>query len=264
MKRTLLEMVQSIMNDMDADEVTSILDTFESEQVASIIRDTYFVLIDSRNWPHLKQFVTMTETDANTPTHITVPDEVKELIDLRYDMAKNGETRRKYKKLVYQYPDKFLDHTNQRNNDNDNIQLVTDPSGAELLIRNDVRPQYWTSFDDQTIVTDAFDSDVDTFLQASKTQCYAYVTPVWTHEDAFIPDLPEEAFTGLVEESKSMAFYTLKQMPHEKAEVRAQKADTWLSRKAFVTQGGVRYSNFGRRRRYNTNAHKPHPLEKND
>ena len=40
-KMTLLAMVQDILNDMDGDEVNSISDTVEAEQVAQIIKTTY-------------------------------------------------------------------------------------------------------------------------------------------------------------------------------------------------------------------------------
>ena len=263
MKKTLYELVSGILNDMDADEVDTIADTFESEQVAIIVRDSYFALIDSRNWPHLKQFTTLTESDATTPTHLTVPETAKEVIQITYNVAKVGETRRKYKVMTYIYPDEFLAKVNKRNNDEANIDLITDPSGVELLIKNDKAPEYYTSFDEETLVFDSYDVAVETYLAQAKFQVHAVITPTWVHEDAAVPDLPEEAFTLLLEEAKSAAFLNLKQMVNEKAEQRSIKADAWLSRKAFTVKGGIRYSNFGRGRgglRRTT----PHPLDKDN
>ncbi len=42
MRRTLLDMVQEILSDMDSDEVESIDDTVEAEQVVSILKSTYY------------------------------------------------------------------------------------------------------------------------------------------------------------------------------------------------------------------------------
>ena len=42
MKRTLLEMVQSILSDMDSEDVNAVSDTLEAQQVASVIEDTYY------------------------------------------------------------------------------------------------------------------------------------------------------------------------------------------------------------------------------
>ncbi len=263
MKRTLLEMVQSIINDMDGDEVSSIDDTFEAEQVAVIVREAYYSLIDSRNWPHLKQLLAVTETDAASPTTVSIPDPVKEVVDLRFNKQKVGETRRRYQKVEYLHPDEFLDYTNQRNNDNPNIDIVTTPQGAELFVQNDANPKYWTSFSDTAIMFDSYDKDLYTHIPATSLQCYGYVTPTWNHSNAFTPDLPEEAFSLLLEEAKSTAFYNLKNMVNEKAESRAQRADAWLSRKAWVSKGGVRYPNYGRKG-IGYSSRKPHPLEKND
>ena len=44
MRNTLLQMVQSILSDMDSEAVNSISDTVEAEQVASVIQDTFFEL----------------------------------------------------------------------------------------------------------------------------------------------------------------------------------------------------------------------------
>ena len=40
-KMTVLEMVQDILNDMDSDEVNSINDTIEAQQVANTVRTVY-------------------------------------------------------------------------------------------------------------------------------------------------------------------------------------------------------------------------------
>jgi len=44
-KMTVLEIVQDILNDIDGDEVNSIDDTLESEQVAQIVKSTYDAII---------------------------------------------------------------------------------------------------------------------------------------------------------------------------------------------------------------------------
>lgn len=44
MRKTLLEMVQDILSEMDSDEVNSINDTVEAEQVATIIKNCYLAL----------------------------------------------------------------------------------------------------------------------------------------------------------------------------------------------------------------------------
>lgn len=255
-------MVQSILSDMVGDEVNSINDTVESEAVALIVRDSYFELINRRNWPHLKKLIQVDNSiDATKPTHLAIPEKAKELILVNYDVHKFGETRVQYQPITYQYADDFLARINARNSDQSNIDIIEDFSGTQLLIRNDTAPQFWTSFDDRFFVFDAYDNTVDSTIQASKMQVQAYMTPNFFLQDDFLPDLPEEAFTLLLEEAKSMAFINLKQMVNEKAEGRARKADSWMSRQSFTLKGGVRYGNYGRNNRPRM---RKQPLEKND
>jgi len=57
MKRTLLDMVQEILSDIDSDEIESIDDTVESEQVVSILKSTYYAMMSNRDWPHLRRSI---------------------------------------------------------------------------------------------------------------------------------------------------------------------------------------------------------------
>lgn len=206
MKMTLLEIVVDILNDLDSDEVNSIDDTAEAQQVAQIVKSTYFAIISNRNWPHLKRGIKL-ESSGNTayPSHMKLADNVKELSFVNYNKAGVGDTRKLYKEVRWMEPEDFLRHTNMRNNTEQNVDVITDYSGIELLIRNDQQPTYYTSFDDTNLVFDSYDSAVDDTLQESKVQAQGYVNPTWYSLDEFIPDLPEEAFTYLLEEAKSRA-----------------------------------------------------------
>jgi hypothetical protein len=249
MKLTLLKITQDILNDMDSDEVNSIDDTVESQQVANIVRQCFFELIANRNWPHLKKFITLDSSGTSAkPTHFRVPENMKELIQFNYDCRRPEDGNKLvYQEVRYIYPDEFLRMTSVRNSTSANVQTVVLDNGIKLLVFTDKPPQYWTSFDDDFIVCDSYQNTIESTLQSSKTQVMAYMEPSWKHTDDGIPDLPSEAFPMLVEESKSTAFFVLKQMVNQKAETKAQRQQRWLSRKAWRTHGGVRYANFGRR-----------------
>lgn len=247
-KMTLLELTQDILSDMDSDEVNSIDDTFESQQVAQIVKSTYIAMMSNRNWPHQLKLLSLDASGDNAlPTHVTVKESIKEMVSVNYNKAKQGETRRQYQPVKWIEPDDFLRHTNRRNSDEDNIDIIVDPSGVELLIRNDLAPTYFTTFNDDVLVFDAYDSEVDDTIQESKIQARAYVMPNWTHLDDAIPDLPDEAFTALLEEAKSRAMFKLKQMADSKAEQESRRQQTWLSRKAWRVAGGIKYADYGRK-----------------
>lgn len=249
-KLSLLEIVQDILNDISSDFVNSIDDTEESQQVAQIVKSTFFAMMSNRNWPHLKRGLTITPySDSSKPTHMKVVEDIKELLFINYDTRKSGETRKKFTEIKWMEPDVFLRKTNQEDNTKSYVNTVQDPSGLELFIRNDKAPQFYTSFDDNTLVFDSFDNAVDSTLQQTKMQAHGYVFPSWTHTDSFVPDLPAEAFTALIEEAKSKSAMKLNQSPDQKAEQEAVRQNRWLSRKGWQINGGIQYPDYGRKPR---------------
>lgn len=247
-KMTLLEIVQDILSDMNGDVVNSIDDTDEAQQVAQIVKSTFQAIMSNRNWPHTRQLLHLTaSTDSDLPTHMYIDEDIKEMISVFYDKRKLGDTRLLYQEVKYKDPDDFLRYTNTRNSDNDNVEVITDTSGVVLLIINDKAPTYYTSFDDVTLIFDSYDAEVDDTLQASKTQARAYVTPEFTMDNDYIPALPEEAFSALLEESKSRAQFKLHETQDVKSEQESTRQQRWLSRKAWKVAGGIRYPNYGRK-----------------
>lgn len=250
MKKSLLEIVQDILNDLDSDAVNSIDDTVEAQQVASIVRQCFEEMTSNRNWRHTRALVQLEHAGSlSKPNYLLLPERLKELVSFNYDKRKEDETKVVLQEVKYKHPDEFLRYVSSRNSTLDNVSEIVDFSGTTLLILNNTAPTYWTSFDDKYIVTDSYDKTVDDTLKKSKTQCIAYLSPEWSHTNSAIPDLPEEAFAALREEAKSTAFYTLKQMANEKAEQKAGRQQRWLSRKAWRANGGVRYQDFGRKAR---------------
>ena len=249
MRKSLLDITQDILNDLDADAVNSINDTIESQQVAQIIRTCYENLIAPRNWPHLKKIIQLEAADdINKPNYLRVPASIKEVESIRYDCQKLDEDRIQFKEIKWKEPDSFLRLVSQRNSTLSTVSTVVDFSGTQLLILNNQHPTYYTSFDDDYVVFDSYDEAVDSTLKKSKSQCIAYVHPTWEHVDDFIPDLPTEAFPALIEEAKSTSFVVVKQVANQKAEQKARKQERWLSRKAWQVKGGIVYPNYGRRR----------------
>lgn len=249
MKRTLIDIVREILSEMDSDDVNALGDTVESIQVASIVRSCYFEIIANRNWPHLRKLLQLEHSgDPNRPTHLKVPENIKELVFFKYNKFKGNSTVTSlFGDVTYKYPDEFLRLVSGRSFNSAHTIQIADFSGTSLLILDNVAPTYWTSFDDSYIVCDSYDKAVDDTLQKHKTQALMYIHPTWIHTEDAIPDLPAEAFPALVEEAKSTAFLTLKQMANDKAEQKARRQERWLARKAWQTHGGVRYDNYGRK-----------------
>lgn len=245
---TLLDVVQEVMAPMDSDEVNSIMDTIESEQIVTIAKSVYRNMVSNRNWPFFRRALQFNSSGSlDLPTHMNMQDEVKELVFLNYNVMREGDVRKRYDKMHWLEPDEFLYKTNQNNDDADNTVIVTDPSGIELIIRNDTPPRYFTSFDDITLVFDAYDKTVDDTLKSSKMQALGYIMPTFVPSDDWVIDLPREAISAYIAEVKSTCFIDLKQQVNEKAEAEARKQQSWLSRKNWRAHGGIQYQNYGRK-----------------
>lgn len=248
-KMTLLELTQDIINDLNGDFVNSIDDTVESQQIAQIIKSTYFSLMHVRNWRGNQQLLQLIASgDEALPTHVTLPENLSELTFINYDCHRLNQDRKIYRTIRYIYPEEFLRRQNQYNDSQDNVDIIQDPSGVELMIRNDMPPTVWTSFDDKVVIFDSYDKEVDDTIQSSKIQAMGYVTPGWLMEDSFIPVLPEEAFTLLLEEAKSRASLKLNQIPDQKAEQESVRQNRWLAGKQWRAHKGARTPNYGRGR----------------
>lgn len=218
MKRTLLELVQSILNDMDSEGVNSISDSDEAQQVASVVRDTFYNIVAARKIPEHDRLIKLTSlSDSTKPTHFLYPDSVKEIRKFEY----NG------REVRWKDPVTFLDDMPQFG-DNDAV-AVSDPiSSVTLYVKDTKDPSYYTSFDDEYIICDSYDAAVDTVLQNSKTRCWGTQYPSFELTDDFVPDLDEAMSSYLLAEAKSVCFSVFKSGSDPKIEQSARRLKAYV------------------------------------
>jgi len=107
MKRTLLEMVQSILNDMDSEAVNSINDSVEAQQIASVIEDVYYNIVAARNIPEHQQLLKMTSLSSSVrPTHFQYPTNTREIVSLAYNTDTQGKIN--FQEMYFVEPMDFL------------------------------------------------------------------------------------------------------------------------------------------------------------
>lgn len=245
---TLLEIVQDILNDIDGDEVNSINDTTESLQVAQIVKTTFFNIIDGKDFGHKKTMVQLEGLNLPAkPNYLKIPDIIENIEWLKYNSRTSTDTKDKYLHLTYKNPVDFMTMVDSRDSSATNITVVTDFSGITLNIRNDIAPQYFTSFDDVYIITDAYDLAVESTHQSSKNSCYGKTTLSFTLSDTFTPDLPTQMFSYLLAESKATAFIVLKQTENPKAEQHSRTQRRRMSQQSWKVENGITYPDYGRK-----------------
>jgi hypothetical protein len=90
-KKTLLEIVQIVLSDMSSDDVSSIDDSVEAQQVANIVIGCYDEMMANRNWPHTKKLMPLqASASLSKPCFFKIPEEVKELKQIEYYVGTAG------------------------------------------------------------------------------------------------------------------------------------------------------------------------------
>jgi len=249
-KKTLLDMVQQILSDSDGDDVNSITDTVESDQCARVVRDTFDQIVDLHDLHHIKTNKQLTATGASTPTVMTRPEGFYNIEFLKYNKKVTAGGDQKYEYVTFIEPSHFLQFTGNRAASDSTVTEVTLDSGHIILVRNDQAPTYWTMMEGyDSIIFDAYDSDLETNLQASKSLAYGVQKPTLALADATEPDLPNHLATLLLREARAMYFDLYKDgitseidRTRRRAEVRAQRL-----RRIAKNQDNDNGPNFGRK-----------------
>lgn len=196
-KLTLLAVVNHYMDATDGFRVSSIDDTLESQQVASICEKVFNDLVNDVFSSGLTENLVQLESlaDSAKPNYLKLPDTAMRVNDSRvmYNVTngESGASTLNYKEIEYLRPEDFLDLIGKRSTNTTNTQIVTDFSGYQMVIKNKSAPQYYTDFDDEHLVFDSFDSDVDSVLQSSKSGILTSEQRTFTQSDVYVIDFPE-------------------------------------------------------------------------
>lgn len=229
MKYTLLELVQAILAALESDEVNSIDETADAEQVASIVKETYFELVSALDLPEHYDFIELTATSTSTPTIMTLPSNVLAIDWIKYDNKTTSDDGPLYKLVSFQDMDSFLNIMHSLDPGQSNIadfQLSTNSASVDIYAWNDKFPQYYTTFNDNTLIFDSYHVTYDSNLQSNKTLCYGLVAPTFTLSNTFTPDLDAKQFALLLSEAKAQAFEEMGRRTNPKAERRARQG--WI------------------------------------
>lgn len=226
-------MVQRILAAMDSDEVNSISDTTESNQVALLIEGVYNDLVAEANLPNIGTMFQLNASGDNAkPTLMTLPDEILSLGWVKYDYKEDAEDidTPNYTLVEYKELYDFLSITGNYRGQVDEVGTfeheIDNGSNTDTITffyLDDRHPTYYTTFDDGTLIFDSYNAVEDTTLQKSKTQAWGTVAPEFSQSDDFTPNLNTLQFSLLMNEAKARAFVELKQASNTNAEGHARR-----------------------------------------
>lgn len=236
---TLLDYTQQILNSMDGDEVSSITDTTESLQIANIVKTVYNDIQARADIPEHYTLFELTATSSSLqPTIMFRPSDVMSIEWVEYDKVVTGNTDPLYLPVIFKPLDEFLriqDSLRVSDTEVASFDYTIGSDAITFIYRNDKAPDFYTTFNDATMIFDSYDSLVDSTLQKTKTRCYGRKDQAFTLSNSFVPFLDRDLSTLLLNEAKVLAFAELKQMSHDVARQWATRG--WV--KSQKTKRGI-------------------------
>lgn len=256
MKQTLLQITQDVLSSLSSDEVNSIGDTSESLQVANMVKQKFFDIASRVPLPENEMLLQLDGSGSTTtPILMYVPDGVASIKWIKYfDSTVTGGSAVGYQDVCILPTRSFIDTVTKFNPTETGVasfSLSDQTTGKNFLFyyRNDRRPQFCTIIKNQFVIFDSYIKTIDDTLQTSKTMAFGQMNPVFLMEDGFIPDLADEQFPLLLNEVKALAFFELKQQPHQLAMQETKRGWSNIQKNKAVTNRPTYFDeipNFGR------------------
>lgn len=249
MKQTLLDLTQNILSAMSSDEVNSISDSAESMQVAQIVKNKFYDIIAREDLPDQDQLFQLDPSnDVDAPTLMYLPAGCSKLTWIKYYNSNVNDTTDTtdhdintdiiptastdpsappgYTYVTVLPIQQFMDMMlgfNPMNTDVETFTFTEAGRSYTFYYKNDKQPQYCTILSNRYVIFDGYDATQDSTLQASKTMCMGQTVPIFEMTDTFIPPLDDQQFPLLLNEAKALAYYEIKQQPHQMANVELKR-----------------------------------------
>lgn len=206
--KTVLSYVQGALSTMDSDNVDGIGETVESVQIATLLQDTYYELLNRQEWEFLKGPISLVSAvSIADPTRFAVANAVRHYLGIWYNISDDTTVERR--EMRYMEPVEFL--RGFSGGAATGKQLVTLESQLQFYVRTDRSPHFYTTFDDVSVHFDAVDSSIESTLQTAKVSAYGLALPSFSVADTFVPELPEHMIPLLQASLNSAAHLYFKQ-----------------------------------------------------
>jgi len=194
MDRTLLYTVQRVLEKLNLDPVNSINDTEDAMLVAREAESTFYDLMTRAEWKDKEDLIEVESvSDLDNPTMLHLGGEVHKITSFRYDVTSDTDENKVIRRLIWLDPEEFLKRSYTLNTSMDNVQ-ESNYKDIPIFIRNDKAPEYYTSFDNEYLVLDSYDSAVEDMVQGDKAICYGTVVPEWTEYDEFVIPIQDSLY----------------------------------------------------------------------
>src|SRR5687768_11326423 len=151
MKYTLLELTQAVLSSMDSDEVNSINDTVESQQVVEVIKTVYDDIISRGDLQSNKTLFNLVPSgDITKPVLMTKPEGLDRVEWIKYNRMLVTEVDPLWNEMTFLSPGDFIEYTHNFNpsqSDVGSFDYIADGNVITFAYKNDSSPQYYTTID---------------------------------------------------------------------------------------------------------------------
>lgn len=249
MRYSLLDLVQRILESVEADEVSTVGETPDSLAVANIVKECYFDIVGQHSMAEQEGLYKLdSAADDTKPALMLVPSAVSSIKWVKYTSEnENTQPLRNMTNEEFIYIQSGLE--------------LTDPNVGEMTVtinskpfkfryRKDNDPLYYSVFDDRFVIFDSFKSTNEVSLSETNSLIWATLVPTFEMNDSWVPDLDPRQFQLLLSEAKALAFVEIKQAPNPKAEQKARKNHILTQMNKRDNQpgwGNQEHASFGRR-----------------
>lgn len=221
MKLTYIDLLRQILAEIESDEVNSLLDTVESEQITLVIYRIYKSIAATHNLEHLKRFV-IPFPEPGTPTFFELPSEVNNISWIKHNNRVIGGPAN-YTTLYFRPSEVFMRVLAGRDSSAGNVTTVV-KDGIPYNIYTDRHPRYFTVLNKTKLLFDSYMSSLDVAgIDVNNLQIYGQLDPVIEIDDNYEFDMPSDIMTYFVNECISYAYTVIKQLPNPKIEQLSQK-----------------------------------------
>lgn len=254
MRQTLLEITQLILSSMDGEEINTLGDTTEANQVALLVKNCYYDMIAEIRMPeHETLFQLEPSLDLTKPCLMYVPSNVTKLNTVRYNYTTDDGATPDYRYVTAVTFEDYMQRQSgfePTDSSVDTMEITFDGNAYKFFYRTDKMPQYYTTADDNQLLFDSFDIAEDTTLQKAKTMCTGNSYPVFSLTDSFTPDLDPTQFPLFINKCKVRAFNELRQQVNQEAASEARRQKIQVQKRKLKTEdvpAVMTHSRYGRK-----------------
>jgi hypothetical protein len=246
-KRTILKLIQDLGEGINTDEIDELGETEEVVRIENILIQTVKEVLDRKTWEFMKDKVRQLDdrVDATQLNTLLIPVDVTLINCLRYK-DDNG----KFYDVTYLQACDFIAKLQSRTAGEADITTVVNSDGVDLHIKNNIVPQYWTSFDEETISFDAFNAATGNGNLIADSVIIADVMPVTDFTDpTAVLNVPERMETLIFNEALVTCNYRIRQTRDPRADRVARRQGISLRENEHKTKKDKQVRTYGRHTR---------------